>query len=239
MPLLELLSSSSLGSLLGMRHALEPDHLAAVSTLVTGERSGYKAALLGACWGFGHTIALVVVGAALVLLRAEMPARVSDLFEFLVALMLVGLGVRAVYQASRQGLDGPVRSHHHGRLVHAHHSGAAHVHIGAWTLARRPLLIGAVHGLAGSGALTALVLATLPSTTAQIAYMGLFGLGSTVGMAVLSGVLGWPLARIGANRGVARTLSIAVGLISIGLGVAWGYPIAAAALGSLPPSLAR
>src|SRR5256885_2122093 len=96
MPILELITSSGLGSLLGMRHALEPDHLAAVSTLVTGERSSAKAALLGACWGLGHTLALVVVGTMLVLLRAEMPVRIADLFEFCVALMLVGLGLRAI-----------------------------------------------------------------------------------------------------------------------------------------------
>src|SRR5215510_5545314 len=110
MPLGELLSSSSLGSLLGMRHALEPDHLAAVSTLVTQERSSFKAALLGACWGLGHTLSLVVVGASLVLLRAEMPERVADLFEFFVALMLVGLGVRAIRQAARSGEAGPVHT---------------------------------------------------------------------------------------------------------------------------------
>ncbi|PYQ82707.1 MAG: hypothetical protein DMG01_00415 [Acidobacteria bacterium] len=95
MPILELVTSSSLGSLLGMRHALEPDHLAAVSTLVAAqgdERSGYKAALLGVCWGLGHTVSLLAVGAALVVLRAEMPAYASDLFELFVALMLVGLG---------------------------------------------------------------------------------------------------------------------------------------------------
>src|SRR5262249_51453652 len=84
----------------------------------------------------------------------------------------------------------PAPAHQHGRLVHTHHAGAPPVHIGTWTLARRPLIVGAVHGLAGSGALTALVFATLPSTAAQLTYMGLFGLGSTVGMAVLSGVLG-------------------------------------------------
>ena len=228
MPFLDLLTSSSLGSLLGMRHALEPDHLAAVSTLVTEERNGYKAALLGAWWGLGHTLALLAAGAVLVALRAEMPARVSDLFEFFVAVMLVALGARAIVQAARQGADGPIRPHHHGRLVHAHHSGAAHVHIGSWTLARRPLLIGALHGLAGSGALTTLVLATLPSTAAQLAYMGLFGLGSTLGMAALSGVLGWPLARAGARRGVARAISFTVGTISIGLGIAWGYPLVSA-----------
>src|SRR5262245_63113774 len=98
MPLLEFVTSSAFGSLLGMRHALEPDHLAAVTTLVTGERSSYKAALLGACWGLGHTCALVVVGTVLVFLRAEMPAGIADLFEFFVALMLIVLGVRAILQ---------------------------------------------------------------------------------------------------------------------------------------------
>jgi hypothetical protein len=222
---LDLLTSASLGPLLGIRHALEPDHLAAVSTLVSGERGSAKAALLGVCWGLGHTLALVAVGAVLLVLRAEMPARVSSLFELAVAVMLVGLGVRAVYQAARQGRSGPVHEHHHGSVVHVHRAGAAHIHIGAWTLARRPLLVGAVHGLAGSGALTALVLATLPSTAAQLAYMGLFGLGSTVGMAALSGVLGWPLARLGAHRGMARAIGFAIGAMSIGLGLAWGYPL--------------
>ena len=225
MPLLELLTSSGLGSLLGMRHALEPDHVAAVSTLVTGERSGVKAAWLGACWGVGHTLTLVVAGAVLVLLRAEMPAVASDAFEFAVALMLVGLGVRAIYVAVRQGPSGPAHLHHHGRLVHVHPGVPAHVHIGTWTLARRPLLVGAVHGLAGSGALTALVLTTLPSTAARLSYLALFGLGSTVGMAALSGLLGWPLARVGRHHVLGRAVSATVGCISTGLGLVWGYPL--------------
>ena len=225
MPVLELITSSGLGSLLGMRHALEPDHLAAVSTLVTGERSSVKAALLGVCWGLGHTFALVAVGIVLVVLRAEMPARVADVFEFLVAVMLVGLGLRAIYLAARQGPAGPTHAHHHGGVAHVHPGAPAHIHIGAWTLARRPLLVGAVHGLAGSGALTALVLTTLPSTAARLAYMALFGLGSTLGMAVLSGLLGWPLARMGSHRTLARGISLAVGCVSIVLGLAWGYPL--------------
>src|SRR5882762_3020941 len=99
MPAFEILTGSALGSLLGMRHALEPDHLTAVSTLVTasaGERGGVRAAMLGASWGLGHTLSLVIVGAVLVGLRAEMPARIADLFELFVAIMLVGLGVRAI-----------------------------------------------------------------------------------------------------------------------------------------------
>ncbi len=208
-----------------MRHALEPDHLAAVSTLVTNERGSAKAALLGACWGLGHTLTLVVVGAALAVLRAEMPTRAADGFEFCVALMLIGLGLRAIYLAARQGPAGPVHVHHHGHVVHAHHGVPAHIHIGTWTLARRPLLVGAVHGLAGSGALTALVLTTLPSTAARLSYIALFGLGSTLGMAALSGVLGWPLARLGQNRRLARAVSLVVGCVSTTLGMWWGYPL--------------
>jgi len=222
MPILDLMTSWGLGSLLGMRHALEPDHLAAVSTLVSRERSGIRAALLGVCWGLGHTLSLVVVGALLVTLRAEMPSAVSDLFELLVAFMLVALGFRAIVHAARQGAEGPTRVHRHGRLVHSHAGVPAHVHIGVWTLARRPLLIGVVHGLAGSGALTALVLATLPTTTARLAYMALFGLGSTVSMAALSGLLGWPLARFGTHHLVARCVSLLVGCTSMVLGIMWG-----------------
>lgn len=225
MPVFELLTSSGIGSLLGMRHALEPDHLAAVSTLLSDERSSYRAALLGVCWGLGHTISLVVVGTVLIVLRAGMPARIADLFEVGVAMMLVGLGLRAIYRAARQGPAGPTHLHHHGRVVHRHAGVPAHFHVGGWTLARRPLLVGAMHGLAGSGALTALVLATLPSTTARLVYMVLFGVGSTLGMAALSGLLGWPLARIGSHHAVARTVSLVVGCLSTGLGVVWGYPL--------------
>lgn len=223
MPIFDVLTGSALGSLLGMRHALEPDHLAAVSTLVTDQRSSYRAMLLGACWGVGHTITLLVVGIVLVVLRSEMPPGISDVFELAVAAMLIALGGRAVYTAARQGSRGPTRVHQHGRRVHRHPGAVQHVHIGGWTLARRPLIVGAIHGLAGSGALTALVLATLSSTAARVTYMALFGLGSTVGMAALSGVLGWPIARFGSHHAVARGVSLAVGCASIVMGVLWGY----------------
>ena len=133
---------------------------------------------------------------------------------------------RAVVQASREGPIGPLRRHRHLWAVHQHSGLPAHVHIGGWTLAQRPLLVGAVHGLAGSGALTALVMTTLPTTSAQFIYMALFGLGSTVGMAALSGLLGWPLARLGANPRVGRGLSMIVGTLSAVLGIVWGYPLA-------------
>ena len=92
------------------------------------------------------------------------------------------------------------------------------------TLAR-PLLVGAVHGLAGSGALTALVVTTLPSTATQLGYLTLFGVGSIVGMAALSGLLGWPIARLGTHCGFARAVSMAIGCVSTALGLFWGYPL--------------
>jgi hypothetical protein len=225
MPLVELLTSSGLGSLLGMRHALEPDHLAAVTTLVSRERNSVRAALLGAWWGVGHTFALMIVGAALVVVRTEMPATISDVFELAVAVMLIGLGIRSLRQAALQGPGGPLHLHRHGPIVHTHAGVTSHVHFGGWTFARRPLLVGAVHGLAGSGALTALVLATLPTTASRLAYVLLFGVGSTLSMAALSGLLGWPLARLGSHHRVARSVSVVVGCLSIGLGVVWGLPL--------------
>ena len=101
------LATAGLGSLLGMRHALEPDHLAAISTLVTGERSSAKAAWLGACWGLGHTLTLLAAGAVLVVWRAEMPAGAAEVFELAVVLLLVGFGVRAIHQGVYTRADAP------------------------------------------------------------------------------------------------------------------------------------
>ena len=210
--------SAALGTLLGMRHALEPDHLAALSVLLTGERSVRKAAWLGVYWGIGHTLTLLAAGTLLVVLRAEMPAMASDVLACAVALMLVGFGFRAIYLSADQASAGPTHFHRHGAMP-------ASAPVGRWTIARRPLLVGAVHGLAGSGALTALVMATIPSMGSRLIYLVLFGVGSTLGMAALSGLMGWPIARVGTHGAVARALSLAVGCISIMLGLYWGYPL--------------
>jgi nitrile hydratase accessory protein len=210
-------ASAVLGTALGMRHALEPDHLAAVSTLMTGERSSARAACLGACWGLGHTLTLLTTGALLVMFRAEMPTIAAQLFEFGVVMLLVGFGVRAIYQGACRMSAGPTHSHGKRGAFSA-------FHMDRRTLAR-PLLVGAVHGLAGSGALTALVVTTLPSTATRLAYLTLFGVGSIVGMAALSGLLGWPLARRGSHRLFARTISLSVGCVSTALGLFWGYPL--------------
>src|SRR5438128_6595957 len=124
MPFLEVAAGSTLGAVLGMRHALEPDHLAAVSTLVTEHRKSTRAIFLGVCWGLGHTLALVAVGVLLIALRAELPDRLTDFFELGVAAMLIALGMRAIRRAARQGADGPSAVHQHGPLVHRHPTGS-------------------------------------------------------------------------------------------------------------------
>jgi nitrile hydratase accessory protein len=216
LPPLGFAASAGLGTVLGMRHALEPDHLAAVSTLMTGERSSAKAAWLGAWWGLGHTLTLFTAGALLVVLQAEMPAMVAQMLEICVALLLIGFGVRAIHQGARRVPRGPTHSHNKSKAL-------SRFQVDRWTLAR-PLLVGAVHGLAGSGTLTALVVTTLPSTTTRLAYLMLFGVGSTVGMVVLSGLMGWPIARLGTHHVSVRTLSLAVGCVSTALGLFWVYP---------------
>jgi hypothetical protein len=140
------------------------------------------------------------------------------MFEFCVVLMLVGFGVRAIYQGAWGRLAGPTHSH-------ASRGTSEPVHSRRWTLARRPLIVGAVHGLAGSGALTALVVATLPSMVTRLSYLALFGIGSTLGMTVLSGILGWPIARVGGHHATVRNLSLVVGCVSTVLGLFWGYPL--------------
>jgi nitrile hydratase accessory protein len=209
-------ASAGLGTLLGMRHALEPDHLAAVSTLMTGERSSAKAAWLGAFWGLGHTLTLFTAGALLVVLQTEMPEVAARVLEVCVVLLLVGFGVRAIYQGARRVPAGPTHSHRRPGAF-------SPFQMDRWTLAR-PLAVGAVHGLAGSGAMTALVVTTLPSTATRLGYLMLFGVGSIVGMAALSGLLGWPIARLGSHHLFTRAASIAVGCVSTALGLFWGYP---------------
>ncbi len=210
-------ASAALGALLGMQHAFEPDHLAAVATLMTGERTSAKAAWLGALWGLGHTLTLLAAGIALVVLRTEMPAPATMAFELGVVLQLVGFGARAIYLAACNVL--PRRTH-----THATPAASRFVDVDRWTLAR-PLLVGAVHGLAGSGTLTALVIATLPSTATRLGYLALFGIGSTLAMVALSGLLGWQIARMGSDRVIVRTFTLAVGCVSTMLGLFWGYPL--------------
>ena len=214
-----------LGLLLGMRHALEPDHLAAVSTLVTEENNPRSGLWLGAFWGLGHTLALLAVGAMLALLKTTLPERLTVTFELIVSAMLLLLGLRALLRARAEMARGAPQRHEHGGRLHVHPGEVAHVHLGRRAFAIRPLVVGVVHGLAGSGALTALVLAGFDTGTERIAYTLVFGGGSVLGMALLSGLAGWPLARLLRTSRARAWTSAAAGTLSVAMGVLWGWPL--------------
>lgn len=217
------LIAAVLGIAQGIRHALEPDHLAAVSTLASEQPSARAGLRLGATWGLGHTLSLVVVGGSLAALQTHLPERVAACFELGVAMMLIFLGIRAVLRSLREGHTGAEHRHTHGGRIHVHAAPASHLHAGKLTFSTRPLLIGLVHGLAGSGALSALVMAELPSASQRISYIALFGMGSIVGMALLSAAVGSPLARLQrAPVWAGRALRL-VGVLSTGLGIWWAY----------------
>ena len=217
------------GFLIGMKHALEADHVAAVASLATGARSARETLHLGVAWGIGHSITIFVVGAAVMALGTTMPERIAAMLELVVGAMLLLLGADVLRRVIRQRVH--FHRHRHGATTHFHahshagegnHAQSRHAH--SHGLGGRALLVGIIHGLAGSAALVLLTLTTLPSWGAGIGYMALFGAGSVLGMAVLSGALAVPL-RLTARRitWAYNGLTVAVGIITIGLGaaIAW------------------
>ena len=167
--------------------------------------------------GIGHTLTLLVAGTLLVVLRADMPAMASDVLACAVVLLLVGFGFRAIDLSAGQASAGRTHSHVHGA---ASGSPPGPMDASPATAARRrsPRSGGQRRAhRAGHG--------DDPVDGVALIYLVLFGVGSTVGMAALSGLMGWPIARVGAHGAVARCVSLAVGCISIMLGLYWGYPL--------------
>lgn len=214
----------TLGFLLGFRHAFEPDHLSAVTTLVLDSKRTRTAVLLGAAWGVGHTFSVVALGTVLLLSGAALPPQAAGLFELGVAVMLMVLGARSLVSALREGERGPLESHRHGRDEHVHRGPRAHVHVAGRTLAWRPLWVGLVHGLAGTGAITAVVVTQLPSLERRLAYLILFGVGSIAGMALASGIVGASLNRAAGTPARTRSISMVSGAISLALGILCAVP---------------
>jgi hypothetical protein len=218
-----LITALGLGLLLGLRHALDADHVAAVATLVTRERGVVGSCLLGAFWGAGHTAALLGAGAAVIAFRLTIAPAVEATLERGVGLLLVLLGGHVLLRTIG-ALVVHGHEHVHDGLTHRHvrlHVGAAdggHVHL--IRFAGRPFLVGLLHGLAGSAALMLLVLGTIPSPVGAFAYILVFGLGSTAGMLLLSGLVGLPLAlAAGRTARLQTALQLVAGVASAALGV--------------------
>ena len=203
------LSVLAAGAALGVRHALEADHLAAVATLV--DEGEDRSALVGASWGVGHSLPIVALGLGFVALGVELPAVVTTLLEALVGVVLLVLGVRLLWAVAGGEL---LTAHDHGGGPHAHLSvgdltlGFTHVHLDGDSF-----LVGVLHGFAGSGALVVLLVAAAPSTGAAVGFLGAFSALSIATMAAVSALWGRAL-----GTAVPRYLEAAAGLLGIAVG---------------------
>jgi hypothetical protein len=195
------------GFLLGLKHATDPDHIVAVTTFIGKERRIARGCAIGLFWGLGHTLALSIVGLAVVGLKIPMSRWLAERLELGVAAMLIFLGARLIATVHTKW--------------HEHH------HDFEWTrLGLRPLLVGIVHGTAGSAALTLLVLSTISSTMHALLYILIFGIGSMVGMVVISLLLAVPL-NLARERmaGAMRPIQVGTGVFSCLFGFYLGISI--------------
>lgn len=247
-----LLTMLALGFFLGARHATDPDHVVAVTTIVARHRATTAAALIGAVWGVGHTLTLVVVGGGIVLFGWVIPRHVGLSLEFAVAVMLVALGianlsnfrevVRYFLPARRNAQPAHAHAHRHGDGIHAHphgHDPEVHPHAAghtplAWLGSQlgglalyqliRPLAVGVVHGLAGSATVGLLVLTTIREPNWSLLYLILLGIGTIVGMMLITVAISWPFASRPSPR-FAGGLRLTSGLISVGFGCFLAYRV--------------
>ncbi len=219
-----------LGLVIGLRHALDTDHLAAVSTIVSERKNLFSSLLVGGLWGLGHTVSLLIAGIAVIFLNLNIEKYEKPL-EFCVALMLIGLGLNVLVKLVRGG-----KIHFHEHEHGGHHHVHPHLHDGkpepelnthhGLKLSVRPLVIGMVHGLAGSAALMLAVLATIKSSALAFGYIIIFGIGSIGGMMIMSLILSLPLHLTAASftrtNWAVRALS---GVFSLGFGLFMAYEL--------------
>ncbi len=218
------------GFLLGLKHAIEADHIAAVSTIVSERKSLWSSAIIGGIWGVGHTISLLIVGVLVLLLNYRVSERVEGILEFCVGIMLIFLGLNVLQKMLRGG-EFHFHSHEHGENLHTHPhihdqvsaSDEPKTHHGL-SLAPRPLIIGMVHGLAGSAGLMLLVLPTIESASLGLLYIVVFGIGSIGGMMLMSMIVSLPMYLTAShfNR-INFWLRAFAGLFSVALGLWIAY----------------
>lgn len=221
------------GFVLGLKHATEADHLAAVTTIVSERANLWTSALVGGLWGLGHTISLLAAGIVVLVLNYEISERTERFLEFGVGIMLVFLGLNVIRKLFSGG-HLHFHTHEHAGRTHSH----PHVHEGQDThpagniaphtakthhglgLSPRALLIGMVHGLAGSAALMLLIIPTIDSRAVGLLYIAIFGIGSIGGMMLMSFLVGLPfrLTDLKFHR-FNHILQAVAGMISVSLGL--------------------
>ena len=224
----------SFGLVLGFKHAIEVDHVVAVSSIVTQHRSVWRAAAVGLLWGLGHTASILVVGVLVLIFKVTIPESVSGWLEFSVALMIILLGSLALFAAMRKRAE----VHYHRHI----HPGQSHIHVHfhentfpesyarephshhVTRLGLKPFVVGSIHGLAGSAALTLLILPQIESIFLGLSYLLVFGVGSVGGMLLMSMLVGLPF--VIASRTLTKThyaLQFAAACASVVFGLWYAY----------------
>jgi ABC-type nickel/cobalt efflux system permease component RcnA len=223
-----------LGLITGVRHSMEADHVAAVSTIVatsSGQNKLRRAPILGLMWGIGHTATLLVAGLIVLLFAITIPENVTGRLEFGVGLMLIFLGATTLtgFNVGRfiRGMIGRGRKHSHQHIhkesgvVHSHE----HDHQQDHTHGHKSLIVGMIHGMAGSGAITLVVLSTINSVPLGLAYIAIFGVGSMASMAAMSALIGLPFTRAGNYRRTNLLLRYAAAGITLIIGIGLVYEL--------------
>lgn len=220
---MELSSLLVVGFLLGVRHALDPDHIASVATISSGSRSLRDGLNQGVAWGVGHTLSLLLFGGSALLLGLVVPGDLALVLELTVGLMLILLGADVVRRIIRERIH--VHRHDHADVashlhVHSHAQSDRHEHSHPPLIPLRALFVGLMHGLAGSAALILLTVVSAPSISAGIIYILVFGVGSILGMGLLSVIIALPL-RLSSNRfkRAQRNFRFGVSIVTIVLGL--------------------
>jgi ABC-type nickel/cobalt efflux system permease component RcnA len=234
---LSLMAILGLGLVFGLKHATEVDHVVAISTIVSRHRNVFRSAFVGALWGAGHTVSLLGIAIVVLWFRVAIPERVSGWLELGVALMIIGLGVSALWRSLRRNAKFHVHQHSHDGISHTHvhfhehetqHKRAlpSHHSHGVSRIGWKPVMVGMMHGLAGSGALTLLVLTQISSAWIGLLYVLTFGLGSIAGMLLMSGLIGLPFALTSRKLTHAHQgLQTLAAILSICFGVWYAYRV--------------
>ncbi len=200
-----------LGFMLGLKHALDADHVVAVSAIVSENKNLKKSSLLGIFWGFGHTFTLLLVGLIVLIFKISIPQAVALSLEFLVGVVLVVLGLSVLQKVHLH-----YHLHEEGKHIHVH----THEHENSHSHEHKSFAVGMVHGLAGSGALMLLVLATIDTVAQGVFYILIFGFGSILGMLLISTAIGLPFAATANFENLNMKIRVIAGIISVLLGVA-------------------
>ena len=208
-----------LGFASGLKHALDADHIVAISTIVSEHKSFFRSTMVGASWGIGHTFTLLMVGLVVLTARVSIPVKLALSFEALVGVVLILLGVSVLWRFVKSRMHVHPHTHDQHKHIHTHTPDDVESHHHSIPLRKKSIFVGMFHGMAGSAALTLVILSTVESVAVGVIYILIFGSGTILGMLLVSGLIGLPF-RFTANRftNINKGIGLVAGVLSIALG---------------------